>query len=178
MVIFVAGVHGVGKTHLCQALASTTGLRHESASQLIREERQLATWGDDKIVTEVRGNQDALTAAVDRILQEQPILVLDGHFVLKKADGVLEEVPPVTFERLGLSAIVLVENDPQLIAERLFRRDTNNAAGDIGEFIRSERRTAISTSINLRIPFFLLHSPSAEAFADCIESILKHSARK
>jgi adenylate kinase len=178
MVIFVAGVHGVGKTYLCQAFARTTGLRHASASQLIKEERQLESWGGDKVVTEIRGNQDALNIAVDRILQENPSLVLDGHFVLKKAGGVLEEVPPVTFERLGLSAIILVENDPQLIAERLLQRDSNNAAGDLKEFIQSERRAAINTSLSLDIPFFLMHNPSTESFSDCIESILEFSARK
>lgn len=177
MVIFVAGIHGVGKTHLCQALASKTGLRHASASQLIKEERQVETWGGDKVVTEIGGNQDALNIAVDRILREQSVLVLDGHFVLKKPGGALEEVPPITFERLGLSAIILVENEPQLIAERLLHRDSNSTVGDLKNFIRSERRAALNSSINLGIPFFLMHGPTAESFADCVESILELSVR-
>lgn len=178
MVIFVAGVHGVGKTYLCQAFASTTGLRHASASQLIKEERQLESWGGDKVVSEILDNQDALDIAVNRILKEHPSLILDGHFVLKKVGGVLEEVPLVTFDRLTLSAIILVENDSKLIAERLLQRDSNNAAGDLEQFIQSERRAAMNTSLSLNIPFFLLHNPSTESFADCIESILKFSARK
>ncbi|MDU9024221.1 ATP-binding protein [Pseudomonas corrugata] len=177
MVIFVAGVHGVGKTHLCQTLASKTGLRHASASQLIKEERKVETWRGDKVVTEIGDNQDALNIAVDRIRREASALILDGHFVLKGPGGSLEEVPTTTFERLRLSAIILIENTPQLIAERLLQRDSNNTIGGLEDFIRSERRAAINSSINLGIPFFLMHGPSAESFADCVESILEFSAR-
>lgn len=172
MVIFVAGVHGVGKTHLCQALARETGLRHASASQLIREVRQSETWRNDKIVTDIESNQDALNIAVEQIMQHEDVLLLDGHFVLKKATGILEPVSLATFERLRLSAIILIENDPELIAERLFQRDSNNATGNLKEFINSERRAAIGAALNLGIPFFLMHGPSASAFASCVESII------
>ncbi|MBI6895237.1 AAA family ATPase [Pseudomonas putida] len=176
MVIFVAGVHGVGKTHLCQEMASVTGLRHASASQLIREERRTETWGGDKVVTEIASNQDALNVAVGRILQQDPTLVLDGHFVLKKSPGLFEEVPIETFRRLGLSAIVLIENEPQIIAERLLQRDSNGDAGDLQSFVSSERRAALNVSFKLGVPFFLMHAPSAESFVDCIKNIIELSA--
>ncbi|MBK5007366.1 AAA family ATPase [Pseudomonas sp. S32] len=84
MIVFVAGVHGVGKTHLCQALATKTGLRHATASQLIREATQSVSWKNDKVVTDIESNQDALIVAVDEIMQHEDVLILDGHFVLKK----------------------------------------------------------------------------------------------
>lgn len=45
MTVFVAGVHGVGKSYLCQNYALKYGVVHESASALIRRERSLAEWG-------------------------------------------------------------------------------------------------------------------------------------
>ena len=39
MTIFVAGIHGVGKTFLAQPAAARLGMRYATASQLIREER-------------------------------------------------------------------------------------------------------------------------------------------
>ena len=36
-IIFVAGIHGVGKTYLCQRLKESMGVDHFSASQLISE---------------------------------------------------------------------------------------------------------------------------------------------
>ncbi|MFG0321876.1 ATP-binding protein [Pseudomonas sp. zjy_15] len=177
MIIFVAGVHGVGKTHLCREMSGTVGVKHASASQLIKEEKRAETWGDDKIVTEIASNQDALTIAVDRILAQEGALVLDGHFVLKKAPGVFAEIPMETFQRLGPSAIVLIENEPQVVAQRLLQRDSNANAGDIKSFIDSERRAALRTSLELKIPLFVMHNPSAESFVDCIETIINFSAR-
>jgi len=178
MVIFVAGVHGVGKTHLCQALARKSGLRHASASQLIREVKRSETWKTDKIVTDIEGNQDALTIAVDQIIQKEESLLLDGHFVLKKAFGVLEAIPPSTFERLGLSAIVLIENEPALIAERIYQRDSSTPTDNMEAFIKFERNIALNISLKLEIPFFLMHGPSVDSFASCIESILELSSGK
>lgn len=172
MVVFVAGIHGVGKTFLCQALAAATGLRHASASQVIREEQSSQSWGTDKLVVDVSGNQRALATGVQRILTEESVLILDGHFVLKTDTG-LEEVSLDTFEILGLSAIILIETDVQLVAQRLAHRDLNTSAGDLKEFMHFERTSALKASMSLGIPFFLLHSPSTDSFTDCVNSILK-----
>lgn len=45
MNIFVAGVHGVGKTFLASQLPKALGLMQTSASKLIKEERALPDWG-------------------------------------------------------------------------------------------------------------------------------------
>lgn len=47
-VIFVAGVHGVGKGYIGIPVAVALGINHFTASQLIREEKGRATWGIDK----------------------------------------------------------------------------------------------------------------------------------
>lgn len=176
MVIFIAGIHGVGKTFLCQSLAAETGLRHASASQIIREERSSQSWGTDKLVADISGNQRALAVGVQRILQSEPTLILDGHFVLKTSTG-LEDVSLDTFESLGLSAIILIETDAQVVAQRLAQRDLNTSAGDLKEFMHSERMAAFKASLVLGIPFFLLHTPSSEAFADCANSIFELTNR-
>ncbi|MEL7552119.1 ATP-binding protein [Pseudomonas protegens] len=178
MVVFIAGIHGVGKTYLCQTLAAATGLRHASASQLIKEERSSQSWGADKLVADIGRNQQALAAAVERLLKDGAPLILDGHFVLKSSAGDLEDLPLETFQSLGLTAIILIETDVQLVAERLAQRDANTSAGDLQEFMRSERRAALKTSIALNVPFFLMQAPSAESFSDCIDSILKFTNRK
>ena len=38
-VIFVAGIHAVGKSSACKFLSSETGIPHYTASQIIREEK-------------------------------------------------------------------------------------------------------------------------------------------
>ncbi|OLU12789.1 hypothetical protein BVH01_20650 [Pseudomonas sp. PA1(2017)] len=82
MTVFVAGVHGVGKSYLCQQYALEYGVLHESSSGLIRQELSLAQWSADKKVKNVDANQLALRSAVNRINHQGLSLLLDGHFVL------------------------------------------------------------------------------------------------
>ena len=64
MIVFVGGIHGVGKTYLGEPVAKTLGVRHATASQLIREERGLQSWGSDKRVSDINDNQRALVSAM------------------------------------------------------------------------------------------------------------------
>jgi len=52
-VIFVAGIHAVGKSSACKLLSSETGTPHYTASQIIREEKASAISEDSKLVTDV-----------------------------------------------------------------------------------------------------------------------------
>ena len=63
-VIFLAGVHGVGKGFLGTPVANSIGIVHLTASQLIREEKGQATWGIDKKTSDLDDNQLALIRAV------------------------------------------------------------------------------------------------------------------
>lgn len=58
-VIFVCGVHGVGKTTFCQRLAKTLNIPHFSASALIREKASYAVSekSGDKQVKDIDANQ-------------------------------------------------------------------------------------------------------------------------
>ena len=87
MNIFVAGIHGVGKTYLASHAASGSGMTHTSASKLIKEERGQATWSADKRVAEVDANQQALAKAIRRHNELGIKLLLDGHFVLLNNAG-------------------------------------------------------------------------------------------
>ena len=82
MNVFVAGIHGVGKTYVAGRLPPSYGLLHTSASKLIREERALPEWNTDKRVADVDENQVALASAVARYNGKGGRLLLDGHFIL------------------------------------------------------------------------------------------------
>ena len=65
-VIFLAGVHGVGKGFLGAPVASSMGIAHLTASRLICEENGQATWGLDKKTSDLDDNQLALIRAVSQ----------------------------------------------------------------------------------------------------------------
>lgn len=81
--VFLGGVHGVGKTTICEQLTSKYQIDHYSASNLIRSEQALAISRNSKKVSDVDSNQNLLLNAVSKLmLDPSRQVVLDGHFTL------------------------------------------------------------------------------------------------
>lgn len=176
MTVFVAGVHGVGKSYLCQQYASAFTTVHESASGLIRKEHAQANWSADKKVVDIDNNQLALCNAVRRITSEGASLLLDGHFVLINQKSEFIPLGTTIFAGLELSGVVLLEAEPALIASRLSDRDSSNSAVDISLFLQAERAHAKTVCDVLEISLHVLHEPDYEEFAQVV-SLLFNSAQ-
>lgn len=175
MTVFVAGVHGVGKTYLCKQYEGSFNAIHESASELIRKERALADWSIDKKVRDIDVNQIALTRAVKRICSNGQSLLLDGHFVLI---GELAELTPIgvnTFEGLSISSVVLIEAAPSVISSRLSARDLSKSAVDIGNFIQAERAHARAVCDHLGVSLHILYEPDFEEFSRVVSMQFKYA---
>lgn len=172
MNIFVAGVHGVGKTYVASQLPATVGLMHASASKLIAEERARPNWDADKRVIDVNANQIALAAAVKRHNDAGTRLLLDGHFVLLNARGEFSRLDAGVFRSLNLNGVVLLEADPNIIAIRIRTRDGRETNIDsIVEFITAERAQAQKVCCELGIPLRILGAPNPDTFAEAIRAI-------
>ncbi len=172
MNVFVAGVHGVGKTHLASRLPETLGLMHTSASKLIEEERATPNWGADKCVSDVDGNQIKLLIAVRRHNSAGTRLLLDGHFVLLNPQGEFSLLGSEIFKSLNLDGVVLLEADPRTIAMRVRERDGGEAGIEhIVDFITAERSQAQMVCYELGIPLRILIAPNLDLFADAVKSI-------
>ncbi|MCX5544695.1 ATP-binding protein [Paraburkholderia sp. CNPSo 3076] len=171
MNVFVAGIHAVGKSYLCEQAASAGGWQHSSASALIKQERGVANWSAEKRVDDPDSNQRALVSAVNRINGEGTRLLLDGHFVLRGKDGSFIELPADVFEALNLSSVVLIEAPVATIAERLRTRDDVAVdEKDIEAFLTLERKQAESVCTSLGLPLTILCSPDTAAFANVLST--------
>jgi len=169
MTIFVSGVHAVGKTYLAKPACEALGFRYATASQLIREERGLTSWNANKVVSDVEQNQAALVAAVHRIKQSGLTLVLDGHFVLRKATSIHERLPGSVFRDLGCTGAVLLNSPIRVIADRLIARgDTSWTTDELASFAAAERQHAEDVTSALGIPLFALEMPSLDDFQHAI----------
>ncbi|MBU3059877.1 ATP-binding protein [Pseudomonas indica] len=179
MNIFVAGVHGVGKTYLASQLPANLGLMHTSASKLIKDERALPSWGVDKRVSDVEANQVALATAVTRYNKAGTRLILDGHFVLLNPQGEFSRLGTEVFKALSLESVILLEADAHTIAIRIRERDGREANIDhIAKFIAEERSQAQMVCNELEIPLLILEAPSPDTFARAItEAALKAEGR-
>lgn len=173
MIVFVGGIHGVGKTYLGTPVAKQLGMRHATASQLIRDERGLQSWGTDKRVEGVDENQAALVAATNRLRSSGQKLLLDGHFVLRGTDGKFNEINPQVFRDLQIQAVVLLHTCVDLVIERLRARgDTSWTKSGLQVFTEREDAHARRVSAELGTAFRYLASPSESEFRDAISSIL------
>lgn len=159
-VIFIGGVHGVGKTTFSKSLSDTLKIPSFTAGDLIRAHRARPVT-EDKRVGDISGNQDALVEAIRLLGISTPIL-LDGHYCLLDANAAVSEVPIRTFQQLTLCVSLVIRDDPALIRERLQQRDSKDYDLDlIAAFQDAEIAWSQKVAAILKIPIALF---------DCSES--------
>ena len=179
MNIFVAGVHGVGKTYLCQHAVSSHGFTHASASKLIKEQLALPEWNANKLVSDIDGNQLALIAAIQRYAKANTPILLDGHFLLRNSADELTEIKTDVFASLNLSGVILLENDPQIIRQQIADRDGLDQSLDaLQTAMDSERSRAEVVCKELGLPLNILRAPTEQAFAQAAQDYFSKSSMR
>ncbi|CAH3472253.1 AAA family ATPase [Citrobacter freundii] len=174
MLIFIAGVHGVGKGYLCKKYVESNHAIHKSASQLIREYGQIEL-PTSKLTEDIDRNQLILLAAVDNLTQNGCILLLDGHFALVSKDGTITAIETDVFKRLNPDGVILLQNDTDLITQRIIERDGDTIRYDISSLIEHEKDNAKKICTDLDIPLKEIYSASIKDFSDAIEDIKRES---
>lgn len=139
--IFVGGVHGVGKTTYCLELERETGKIKCTASELISKINK--QWFDDKRTTNIEDNQRILIEEVKGLRQSIGEMILDGHLCLINHDGEIVRLPIEVFESLDIDEIIILVDTPTRIKKRLENRDSTIwDIGFINEFQNEEIRYA------------------------------------
>lgn len=174
MVIFLAGVHGVGKTFLGRPAAEIAGLAYASASSLIREEIRAQNWDASKRVRDAPANQEALIRAIDKLNREnEAMIVLDGHFVLRGEHGVYVRLPIDVFQRLNLCGVILLDASVETILSRLKTRGGFNPSREEVLSLQREERDHVERICSaLKIPVEHLLDPNIEAVSVALKTLL------
>lgn len=171
MTVFVGGVHAVGKTFNLKPACQQLGLRHATASQLIKEQRG-ANWSASREVTEIADNQRALIKAVKALEEAGEKLVLDGHFALRRAINVHEKIEASIFAHLMVEKVVLLEANSSTIAARLVERgDATWTLEEINAFAQQELENAQVVCQHLGIGLLRLHEPSQSEVRDVLMTL-------
>lgn len=157
-VIFVAGVHAVGKTTACAYAADTLCLAHYAASGLIKAEKSSAIPAQGKAVSDVDGNQVLLIRGVHKACEKHDgRIILDGHFTLSKPTGEIEAIALDVFRAIELDGVVIFQDEPAAIAERLNLRDGEGGNSDaIALHQEAELAHAHYISLELNVPIKVL----------------------
>jgi adenylate kinase len=120
--IFISGVHGVGKSYFCTILRESTGIETYTSSKIIEQAKKVS-FAANKKINDIDDNQKHLLAAITALKEKNRFFVLDGHFCLLNKDGSIVRIPKQTFIDLQPEAIVLLTEQPAIIAERRMERD-------------------------------------------------------
>ncbi|MFM0158925.1 ATP-binding protein [Paraburkholderia sediminicola] len=172
MTLFVGGVHAVGKTFILKPVCEGLGVRHATASRLIKEQRGLANWTLSRQVDDIDENQRALVAAVRRLEESGETVVLDGHFVLRRGVNIHEKIDVVTFAQLMVRGVILLEASCETVADRLRGRgDATWEQSEIEVFAQKELEHARTVCAELSVPLVRLCSPSTQEMRDALAAL-------
>ncbi|MBS6591374.1 MAG: AAA family ATPase [Ruminococcus sp.] len=134
--IFISGIHGVGKSFFCNQVKRLTGIAAYTASELISSEKN-ELFSANKQIKDIDDNQYYLLRAVKRLNSIDEKFILDGHFCLLNSSGQITRIPIDTFIKLAPSAIILLTEKPEVIAER--RKTRDNICCNIDEIAQFQK---------------------------------------
>lgn len=120
-IIFIGGIHGVGKGTVCKEIASKTDYIHITASELLKWNE--ISIDNNKFVKNIISTQERLIIGLNRIIQKNVKYLLDGHFCLLDLNGLPSKISEDTFDKINPKIIVIVSGDIDKIAKRLKDRD-------------------------------------------------------
>jgi adenylate kinase len=179
MNVFVAGIHGVGKTYLCERVSLGQAFKHASASKLIREQLAIPEWNSDKKVADIEGNQRALIAAIKRHSEAGTQLLLDGHFLLRDSQGELTKIPEDVFAALAFGGVILLERHPDVIRRQIERRDGRFVdVESLGAELLAEREQAVTVCRSLGIRLEIMVGPTVEEFSATVARMFATNATR
>lgn len=172
-VIFVSGVHGVGKSSMCEPYSKKHGLIYKSASQLIREAKSDAISFADKTVKDIDGNQQLLIRSVSKITNSGINLLLDGHFAILNQEKQPTAIETSVFLALGINSIITIHDSASDIADRINSRDSNKHIGsDIEKLQTLELTRAKQVAGELKISLSIVRAFDNDSFNSCLDAAL------
>ncbi|RXG25445.1 ATP-binding protein [Leeuwenhoekiella marinoflava] len=150
--IFIGGIHGVGKGTICDKICEQTNFVHITASEILRWDE--ISKPQNKKVENIQNTQERLIAGLDEALKKNKNYLLDGHFCLFNSEGEVEKVPMETFEKIAPELIAIVTDKIDVVKERLEKRDNKTYNFDILKSMQiAEMEHARQISLELKVPF-------------------------
>lgn len=165
-IIFIGGIHGVGKGTFIDAVrAKYPSVEGLSCSTILKWENPA-----HKEVENVEENQNRLLANLPYFIDMDKEYLLDGHFCLLTENGTIERVPLDVFETINPDMILLIEENPTIICQRLQQRDSvQYSIKLLSSFLQEERNYAKEVAETLGIPIKICNS---EIWTSCIDEVV------
>jgi adenylate kinase len=171
--IFISGVHGVGKGYFCNLVNKELGIESYTASDLISKGKDI-DFDSNKLVSDIEDNQLYLLAAVRELKKNGTNFILDGHFCLNNKDtGKVARISLRTFTDLDPDTIILLTEKPEIISKRRKERDGLDVTPEsIKEFQNTEKQYAEEVAQLLGAKLFI--STGADDLPAAIDFLRSH----
>lgn len=169
-IIFVGGIHGVGKGTFCKNLVESFNYRHLTASEILK-------WDEisdlkNKEVKNIASTQERLISNLNQIVKPNHKYLLDGHFTLLNSKGESEKIDDIIFEKIDPISIILLTNDIETIMYRLKKRDSSvHSYSTLNKMQLMEVRHANHISKKLNIPLFNVNNEDKQIIYNYLDSI-------
>lgn len=171
-IVFIGGIHGVGKSTVCRTICEETGLIHLSASEVLKWE-EINHDMTNKTVTDVVHTQDRLINGLTGIVNGLSKYLLDGHYCLLEKDGAIKKIPIETFIKINPFSLNLIVDDISLIKKRLEKRDGKQYdANLLNEMQNSEVSYAKEVSNILNVELNICNSQEIAAIINPLKQHL------
>lgn len=156
-IIFIGGIHGVGKGTICRSVSKKINIQHISASEVLKWD-EIST-KENKKVENLDNTQLRLLNGLNALIEEEFTYLLDGHYCLLNSEGKPEEISERTFELIGPKKLIVVFENSKEITNRLNNRDgVEYNLKTIENMQKMELKYAKYLSIKLDIPFLKINS--------------------
>lgn len=154
-IIFIGGIHGVGKGTLCKKICADLGLQHLSASEVLKWDE--ISEKKNKIVADFSLSQNRLIRNLQQHIDVKCKYILDGHYSLLNSSRTPERIEFKTFELLNPFALSIVVDDVQEIKYRLEQRDKREYDYELlSKFQQIELQYSIDLARKLKKPHLIL----------------------
>src|SRR5690606_12889108 len=109
-IIFIGGIHGVGKSSICSEICNKFNIQHLSASELIKWD-ELNEDPKNKKVANIPNTQTRLIIGLQQTIKDNQHYLLDGHYCLLNAKSEIVRVPLETFKQINPKLLILILGD-------------------------------------------------------------------
>lgn len=153
--IFISGIHGVGKTFFVKKVKEICQIETYTASTLISNYKK-CVFDLNKKVEDINDNQQILLSELKKISNTGNSFLLDGHFCLINKNEIISRIGISTYVDLEPKAIVLLTEQPEIIVKRRKMRDGIIIKSKfVDKFQEAEKAYAKEVAKRLKIPIFI-----------------------
>lgn len=136
-IAFIGGIHGVGKSTICQDICQQLKMEHLIASELLK-------WKDinddalNKKVKDIPITQNRLLLGLKDVVKKPNTYLLDGHYCLLNKNDEVRSIPIDTFREINPFSLNIILGEIAEIKNRLEARDNKIYEYELLERLQKE----------------------------------------